>query len=217
MTIELYTGTPGSGKSFDACRTIYRALRRGQEVITNFEVRPSENSKGSVNCYANNELNPGVLITFAVDYWSSHEFKEDGILIVIDECQLLWNSRLWDRDPFRMQWLELFSQHRKFGMRIILICQSDIMIDRQFRTLVEYEVRHIKVGHLGLLGMIMRLFTFGELFYAKSMYYGEKVKVDSYFFRYSKKIAAMYDTRNTFAQLPTGTAQAVTVPDRAMC
>ena len=216
MSIELYTGTPGSGKSLDACRTIRRALKRGQHVITNFEVNVNEDCKGTVSYYPNNELNPGVLVAFAHDHWASNAFKEDSILIVIDEAQLIWNSRLWNSDPFRMQWLELFSQHRKYGMRIILICQSDIMIDRQFRTLVEYEVRHIKVGHLGLLGMIMKSLSFGELFYAKSFYYGEKVKVDSYFFRYSKKLGSMYDTLNTFAQLPAGTAKAVTARDCAM-
>ena len=209
MSIELYSGTPGSGKSLDACRTIRRQLKRGGKVITNFKVRKDEDCKGSIDYIPNNELNPGIITSIALDYWSSKPFKEDGILLVVDECQLLWNSRLWNSDPFRMQWLELMSQHRKFGLRIILICQSDIMIDRQFRTLIEYEVKHIKVGNLGFVGKLMKVFTFGELFYAKQIYYGEKVKVDSYFFRYSKKIGSMYDTLTTFAQLSAGTPQGV--------
>jgi len=212
MTIELYTGTPGSGKSLDACRLLRRHLRRGGKAIVNFEVNTDESCKGSVDYIPNNVLTPGILIARAADYWSSRPFKQDGILVIVDEAQLLWNSRLWSKDPYRMQWLELLSQSRKHGLHMVLVCQADIMIDRQFRSLVEYEVKHLKIGNIGTIGMFLRLFTFGELFYAKKFYYGEKVKVDGYFFRYSKKIGSMYDTLTTFAQLSTGTAQAVTVP-----
>lgn len=40
--IDYYTGVPGSGKSYDACRSIYKKLASGGNVIANFKVH-SEN------------------------------------------------------------------------------------------------------------------------------------------------------------------------------
>ena len=38
-----------------------------------------------------------------------------------------------------------FSQHRKLGYRVILIAQFDRMLDRQIRSVLEYEYIHRKV------------------------------------------------------------------------
>ena len=38
--------------------------------------------------------------------------------------------------------MTFFSQHRKLGFNIILITQSDRMLDKQIRSLVEDEVKH---------------------------------------------------------------------------
>ena len=217
MTIEMFTGKPGSGKSYDACRMLYRHLKKGGYAITNFEVRLNEGVKGDLDYIPNSMLHPGVVIARAHDYWSSHEFEENGILVIVDEAQLLWNSRLWSKDKNRMAWLELLSQSRKHGLHMILICQADIMIDRQFRSLVEFEVKHVRVGSLGTIGLLIRYLMFSQVFYAKKFYYGDKIKIDSYFFRYSKKIGSMYDTLSTFAQLPAGAAQDATAPISHMC
>lgn len=86
-----------------------------------------------------------------------------------------------------MAWLELFSQHRKYGMKIILVCQADIMIDKQFRTLVEFEANHRRISSLGLFGKLVKLIAFGEVFYVHTKYYGQNVKVDGELIRCSKR------------------------------
>ena len=38
MTIYLYTGTPGSGKSYHMANVIYYDVRRGAPVVCNFDI-----------------------------------------------------------------------------------------------------------------------------------------------------------------------------------
>lgn len=204
MTIVLFSGRPGSGKSYDAMRQIRNALKfQKKDVIANFEVNCDENWKGNFTYLPNSEISARNITDLASDYWASRDFKEDGLLLAIDECQLLFNSRTWS-SPERMSFLELMSQHRKYGLKIILIAQSDIMIDKQFRALIEYETNHRKLGNYGKFGFILNLIMLGGMFYACTYYYAQKVKVGGEWFRYSKKIARMYDSYKTFEQISGG-------------
>lgn len=202
--ISLYTGRPGSGKSLNAVRTIRRFLKvYKSDVIANFEVNANEGWEGNFTYMPNSGFTAGNLVDFAVHYWSSHDFKEDGFLVVVDEAQLLFNSRNW-QDADRMQFLELLSQHRKYGMKIIMIAQADIMIDKQFRSLVEVEVNHRKISSFGFGGLVMRYAAFGEIFYAYEKYYGTNVKIGSEVFRYKKSLGEMYNSYTTFRQNRAG-------------
>ena len=96
-------------------------------------------------------------------------------------------------------------------MRIILVCQADIMIDKQFRTLVEYEANHRRISSLGLFGKLIKLLAFGEVFYVHTKYYGQNVKVDGEVVRYRKKIGAMYNSYKAF-EGGSGAAQAAALP-----
>ena len=161
MTITLYSGTPGSGKSLHAARTIRDWLRyKKRPVVANFAIKKPEDWKGEFHYIPNMEITPERLLSISREYFKEHSFKEDYILLVLDECQLLWNSRNWE-DPRRMDWLEFFSQHRKYGYQVIFIAQDARMIDRQFRSLIEYEVNHRKAGNYGTFGMILKLLAFG--------------------------------------------------------
>lgn len=204
MTISIYTGTPGSGKSLHAARTIRNYLKVYKlPVIANFEVIKDARWEGDFTYMPNCSMSPGNLRAFACDRWKLRDFEEDGILLVVDECQLLWNSRTW-QDPSafgsssRMEWIEFFSQHRKFGYKIVLIAQSALMVDKQFRSLIEYEFQHRKVSNIGLGGRIFSLFCGGNLFYCCKTYYGLKTKVGGEFFRYSRKLGSMYDSYKAF-------------------
>lgn len=214
MTIVLFSGRPGSGKSYDAMRQIRNSLKyKGRPVIANFEVICDENWKGDFAYLPNSGIDSRVLVAFANDYWSNHQFKEDGILLVLDEAQLLWNSRTWN-DPNRMAFLEFMSQHRKYGYKIILIAQSDIMIDKQFRTLIEYECNHRKLGNYGRFGFVLNLLFLGGVFYACTYYYAQKVKVGGEWFRYSKRISDMYDSYKSFDDGSRADARSAAVPVR---
>lgn len=97
-------------------------------------------------------------------------FSEDYLLLVLDEVQIIFNSRDWmnkgrvGKNDSRLDWLQFLSQHRKYGYRIRLIAQSAKMIDNQFRMLCEYEINHRKVAHMGLIGSALSLPFRGLLF-----------------------------------------------------
>lgn len=202
MSVTLFSGTPGSGKSYHAMRCIRDALKyKGQDVIANFEVKADESWKGRFTRVANDELTPEFLATFAFDTWRDKAFAEESILLVVDEVQLLLNSRLWADDD-RMKWIEFFSQHRKMGYKVILVAQSDVMIDKQIRTLIEYEVNHRKVGNYGLFGLVLKVLTLGEHTLAVRYYYAGagSQRLDAEYIRLSKRVFEMYDSYTLFDQ-----------------
>lgn len=211
MSIYLYSGIPGSGKSLHATRTIrdYLKYKKGL-VISNYKVVCDERWNGSFKYCENNELQPASLVLWAADWWSSHKFCENGILLVIDECQLIFNSRTWsDRD--RLEWIKFFSQHRKYGYKVIFIAQSDAMIDKQIRAVIEYDVVHRKISSFGLVSLVLKVFTFSSWFIAITRYYALNEVIEREFFRYSKKISRMYNSYDTFenkkpAELRSGSA-----------
>lgn len=199
--IELYSGTPGSGKSLHAAETIYWRLRTGRPVIANFPIEPGY-IKGYKNNYYevdNEKLKPGVLYEFANSYFGEqgNSFKEEEILLVIDECQLLFNARSWDsRD--RAGWLSYFTQHRKYGYHIVLVAQNDRMLDRQVRSLIEYENIHRKVSNFGIFGSVLKTLLHKEVFFSVRRWYPIKEKVDLYCFVARKNYVRLYNTRAVF-------------------
>lgn len=204
MTIQLYSGVPGSGKSLHAANVIRWCLnrRKPMPVLGNFElsqlapVRSLEN----FHYYPNEQLRPEVLTDFADAWWrEGHRFCEDGIILVIDECQLLFNARNWTNTD-RLAWLEFFSQHRKYGYRVILVAQHLKMIDNQFRMLIEYEYQHRKVENLGMFGFFLSL-LFGRRLYLHLNFYvplGDRIGFDWFLAR--KRDFAMYDSYARFAR-----------------
>lgn len=199
--ISLYTGTPGSGKSLHSARVIYYKLRSNKPVICNFEIVEDniKNKKGEFLYIDNDNLNPNILKKYSFEYFKDKKVKEDSILLVLDESQLLFNSRDWNKLG-RDGWLSFFSQHRHYGYEIILVCQFDRMIDRQIRSLVEYEYIHRKVSNFGLAGKIFSLLFGGKLFVCVKMWYPLKEKISSDFFKASPKYYNLYDTFVDFKQ-----------------
>lgn len=197
--IYLYSGTPGSGKSLHQARDIYHWLRAGKVVIANFDIDINKipKCKGQFIYLDNQFLTPQTLIKYSVVYFHSHRFKEGAIRLYIDECQLLFNAREWQQYG-RAEWLSFFTQHRKYGYDIFLIAQFDRMVDRQIRSLIEYEVIHRKASNFGTAGVIFSIFSGGKLFVAVTRWYPLHEKVDSYFFTAKKKYYQLYDTYNTF-------------------
>lgn len=156
--IFAYTGVPGSGKSLHAANDVRWALNHDRPVIANFDLAPDApvKSRDMFRYVPNEEITPSLLIDYADDYWTSsaREFREDFVLFVADEAQIIWNARSWN-DSRRLEWLTFLSQHRKYSYKIILICQSAKMIDNQFRMLIDTEVNHRKVSSMGALGFVL--------------------------------------------------------------
>lgn len=201
MMIFLYSGTPGSGKSLHSASVIYWTLKRGFPVIANFSICTEKikgKKIGQFSEVSNNELSPDYLMSYSMRYFEGRRVREGEILLIIDECQLLFNSREWNVKG-RAEWLAFFTQHRKYGYDIILVAQFDRMIDRQIRSLIEYEQIHRKVSNFGLKGKILSFLMGGNMFVSVKMWYPLKEKVSSEFFRARKKYYALYDTYGNFS------------------
>ena len=205
--ITLYSGTPGAGKSLHlASRLCHWMKYKKAPIIGNFQCDfdKIKKKKGSYLYIDNSDLTPERLIIFAQNYRAyiresyKREVKEGEILLVIDECQLLFNSRDWGQKN-RAEWCSFFSQHRKFGYEIVLVAQMDRMLDRQIRGLIEYEWKHRKCSNYGFAGKLLGLFCGGKLFVAVKIWYPMKEKVGSEFFVYRKSFAQIYDTFTVFS------------------
>lgn len=203
--IELYTGTPGSGKSLHCAKEIYTKINRGKNVIANFDINTSVFKKkrkkyGIFQYIDNSELTPQYLVLFALEHHKRNirgNIVENQTLLVIDECQVLFNSRDWQaRD--RRAWAEFFQQHRKYGYNIILITQFDRMIDRQIRALVEYQIIHRKASNFKTLGFLLGLLFKGNIFIAVRQWYGINEKIDSEWFVLHPKYSNLYNSYKIF-------------------
>lgn len=213
--IVLYSGTPGSGKSYHAVQQIYYLLRGKKNVICNFHInenvcrqnflqyigskifrrnlKPSRKNRkiGNFIYKSNLDLTPAFLKSYALSHHNRH--KEGQTIVVIDECGIMFNPRSFTRAD-RMEWIEFFSLHRHYGYDFILISQTDRMIDRQIRSFVEYEHRHRKATNFGFGGTILHLLTLSTFFVDVKLWYGIREKVGVDWIRYSHRIARLYDT-----------------------
>lgn len=200
--IDLYSGTPGSGKSLHTAERLYYWLRLGRPAICNFDIRRDFVSKKhpeklKFTFIPNEKLTSEYLVNYARKYWEEKTVKEDMILLVIDECQLIFNAREWQKEG-RDKWLSFFSQHRKYGYHIVLVAQFDRMVDRQIRSLIEYEYVHRKVGNFGIKGKLLSIFMGGNVFVAVKVWYPMNEKVSAEFFRARKRFYRLYDTFGSF-------------------
>ena len=205
--IYLYTGTPGSGKSYHVAKEIYFYLYHGRNVIANFDINydsiPSRKRKpkGYFFYRKNHELSADWLMDFAL---ICHKRQPDGHIIegqtwvVIDECQLIFNCRSWNAKD-RDKWNNFFTQHRKYGYHFILVTQFDRLVDRQIRSLVEYEVRHRKANNFGIGGVLCSLFFFGHpIFAAIEYWYSVKERCGTSIMIGRKKYYRLYDSYKLF-------------------
>lgn len=212
--IRLYSGTPGSGKSLHNAADIILWCRLGKPVIGNFDCELSRYKKANYTYCPNDKLTPKFLMDYSRKYFKGRRpgaKDENTILLVIDECQLLFNSREWQREN-RNQWLEFFTQHRKFGYIITLIAQFDRMIDRQIRSLIEYEFIHRKLSNFGFKGFMLSLAMGGNVFVSVQMWYPLKERIGAEFIRARKKLWSIYDSYALFVTDGEGEGLGVPCP-----
>lgn len=199
--ISLYSGTPGSGKSLHVAADIYWRLRTGRPVVANFDI--AEGTRGRDENFAfvrNEDLSPKLLADFARRYFEvrGKKVREGELLLVIDEAQLIFNSRDWNT-PGRREWLSWFTQHRKLGYDVVLVAQNDGMLDKQIRALIEYNVVHRKVNNYGMFGRLVGLFSAGRAVIVSVRYwYAQKARISSEWTVGLKRYFSIYDTYNTF-------------------
>lgn len=198
MAISLYSGTPGSYKSYHATEDIIKWLMRGKNVIANFPVDAKKyNSKRKLGKFiflTNTELTVSFLLDFAKANHSPG--LKPQTLVVIDEASIMFNARQFDKKD-RMEWVNFFANHRHFNYEFILIAQNDRMLDRQIRGLLEYDYKHRALKNWNLAFALLSLVCKG-IFHCVEYWYPCRIKTGTQLKRFNKKIAACYDTMALF-------------------
>lgn len=152
MTIRLFSGTPGSGKTLHAVEEGLDGMRRRGGVIANFPVTKARVDRKTGEAkwlyVPDEQMTPGFFMDHA-KRWDDVGAESQG-LVIIDEAHRILNSRT-SVEPgagkyLRLEMLRFLSEHRHFGYDVILIAQSDRMLDRQARPLIELEVKHFKLN-----------------------------------------------------------------------
>lgn len=206
MSIDCFTGVPGSGKSLHAARLVRFSLDRRypRPVIANWQLsRDAPVAHPEYFHYIpNDEMSAGKIIDFANDFWTKTElpFREDYITLCLDECAIIFNSRRWS-DKSRMSYLEFLSQSRKYGVRVLLISQSAKMIDNQFRMLIEREFNHRRISSMGPAGALAALPFRGRLFLVVRYLFQANERLGMEMLTCSKRDIAMYDSYARFERV----------------
>lgn len=199
MSITLYSGTPGSGKSYHACLDIWHKLKQGNKgLITNFPLNERMISRMKKPCRHDYVDNSELTVRYLLDYEAIYHrpMVENQTLLIIDEAQVIFNARDFQGSG-RQEWCNFFAQHRKHGFNIILIAQFDRLLDRQIRCLIETEVRHRKLNNYGFGGLLLGIT--GTYFVSIEYWYGgNKLKLGSDVYRFSKAKANIYNSFQMF-------------------
>ena len=205
--ITAFTGVPGGGKSLHAAQEIMDAItKKGIPVIANFDVNRPKFQKalvkrkelGTYYHIPNASMKPETLIEFSKAHYKEKKFSENGILLIIDEAQLMFNARTWN-DAERADWVYFFTNSRHFGYRVILICQFLEMLDKQIRSVIETEVKHRNMGNFGIAGKLISLCVGGRLFACITYYCGLRQRIGVQYVFGRRHLFDFYDSYDTDA------------------
>lgn len=211
MVIELYTGFPGAGKSFaatqDGLNVAEGKFNNNAWVIANFPVTSKKKIfhrfiKKEENKYVNTRWiykdNDDLTVKYLVNKSKEMDWigKEGSCLIIFDEASMPFNSRDWSK-PDRKDWIKFLSQHRKFGYDFIFITQDAQMIDKQIRSLVEYEVvwRRLNSSFMFKWLSLFRVTMFAGIKYWNGM---QRNRGNMRIYKYKKSVGDRYDTASLF-------------------
>ncbi len=175
--IYFFSGLPGSGKSIHCAKMIHQYHKRGKNVIANFEVNmhfwDKRHCKKNKHTSAPGDIvqvdNTQLTVGFLLDYADKNHARNDRgqiiekqTLLIIDECQTMFNSRSWNQKG-RSEWVAFFTQHRKLGYTVILVSQNKGLIDKQIRGVLEFDYEHRNVRNFKAIGLALSL-LFGNVF-----------------------------------------------------
>ena len=146
-----YTGTPGSGKTYEAVVLILQNLCKGRTVFTNINGLEKKECREAIKIVCGlSEL----AITRQLQILEEHQIEDfwmhvtPGSMIVIDEVQKYFSSRDWQMDKNKRfgYWA---STHRHHGYDVVLITQNADRVDAAVRSLWEWNYVFRKVNFFG--------------------------------------------------------------------
>lgn len=160
--IRYVTGTLGAGKTFHSVRLLMDHLAAGGTVVTNVECVfgriqnvIARRSRVWIERDQLRVFDPELTPNWETEIpWGE---KEGMVLVVLDEAHLFYNARDWSATASaHKRLLSFLSQSRKAGVDVLWISQDGGNVDKQFRTLAEWELgivstRHLPLGWLGML------------------------------------------------------------------
>lgn len=190
--ISLYTGTPGSGKSYHATERIDINLKRGVNVICNYLIKTNKSHKGDFVFRDNNEFSVQFLMEYAKEHHILDKPVEHQTLVVIDEAAIIFPKKDYDKKKFYL-WMMFLRLHRQLGFDIILITQNYKDVNSEVLGLVEYNFKHRKLTSFGLKGWLL-VAVFHKRFISVKYWFVIDEKCDTYIFDIRKRVTRLYDT-----------------------
>jgi zona occludens toxin len=201
MTVSLYEGPVGSGKSYHAFAEglMHIAMRRPRYVYTNIPlVKNKDPKKAKMEqerwFFDSGEITPEKLIRFAVEKKLPPRLGgfEGKCKLIIDESPTYFEAREWTKKD-RKSWLRFLAHSRKLGFDVILVAQDQVQVDKQIRKSVEYFVRHYNINRYWWFSWLPIKIFWAVHFWAKT---NTKGTVQTILFR--KKLAKRYDSWEVF-------------------
>ncbi|MCI5133634.1 MAG: hypothetical protein D3920_00895 [Candidatus Electrothrix sp. AW2] len=219
MSVELLQGKTGDGKSFQAMVRVVEHLLEGGVVGLNFRLTEDW-------AYLFATLHPHVIDgTASIHQVAESVYKrcffigdvssleslcrhyndrcigpvakryERRILVVIDEAQLYMNAREWRKNR---PWIEMFTQHRKMGLDLLLIAHHIRFIDAQARELIGTVSRSINFCENIRIPLLDIRFPWPFFIYVSKPHLSQG-RGSWRFVRFNMTVAEMYDSHEIFA------------------
>lgn len=156
--IQIITGVPGGGKSYNAVSRALKLLEDGQIVVHNIhgfnDERAIQWDFGQIPLDAD-----ALFKSFDLLRVQRGVSPETIITVFIDEAQRYWPYEY--KDP---RGVFFFDYHRHHGLDIFLITQDIKKISPKISTLAEMEIRAIKPMFQLTPGFTYNLISSGEIF-----------------------------------------------------
>lgn len=205
--IELYTGAPGSYKSYHATAKGIQKISafKNNHVVANYPVKPKKKGRDRGEwCFVDNDdLTPEFLVKRSlVEGYYGHE---GSCLLIIDESGIFFNSRDWQiKGEERKEWIKFFALSRHYGYDVILVAQDERMVDRQIRSMAEFKVKHVNLRSYVWLKWIP-----WKAFASVSFWSGGSFRGNAVLGVFNPWVAKRYDTIRAFNASPEMIAFAV--------
>lgn len=206
--IQVFEGRIGSGKSYNAVLQLAEHLACGLTACTNIHIN-WDGMKALCLSKWGVEIQDGQFISLVgVELAEFHKITPKGspgapVLVVLDEAQMEWNARDWNKTSREMLLFLTLSRHQDTD--IVFISQSALNIDKQFMRLVQYiwrfrDLRSMKIPGLGLgWSQVLQVLSFGihsgEMILAVKFDYDGRTVYDREFLTLDKRVFGAYESK----------------------